>query len=116
MEKEKYYIYHYCLNENRDEKNDPDYCFRAWVDEAPNAHSCSQQNWKYCEFCEAKGYPKFTLKDRVKGLKIRQEMINALQRYKGKKEYEFKKRKPMSEEQRKKVAENFRITREKKSK
>ena len=111
----EYYIYHYCLNENLPKKH-PDYCFTAWVDEAPNSHSCSQQNWKYCPRCVEKGFPEFTLKDREKGLKIRQEMIKALPHPKGGKTQTFKKREPMSEEQRKKVAENFKKAREKKSK
>lgn len=88
------FIYHYCLNENLP-KEHPDFCFNCWVDEC-ESQACAQQNWKYCEHCESKGFPKFTLEDREKGLEIaikmkvdlekhRQENMTPEQREKGRK-------------------------------
>lgn len=72
-EKEGYYIYHYCLNENLP-VTDPNYCDRAWVDVAHGGdYASAPQNWKYCPDCVAKGFPE--IKSYTKGRKIRQEMI-----------------------------------------
>ena len=100
--KMKHYIYHYCLNENLP-KEHPDFCFNCWIDECESS-ACAQQNWKYCPECEAKGFPKFTLKDREKGLEIaikmkqdlekhRQENMTPEQREKGRKLAESRKKK-----------------------
>ncbi len=100
--KMKHYIYHYCLNENSP-KEHPDFCFNAWVDEC-ESNASAQQNWKYCKSCENKGFPKFTLKDREKGLGIaikmkqylekhRQENMTPEQREKGRKLAEARKKK-----------------------
>ena len=79
-EKLTYFIYHYCLNENLP-KEHPDYCCTAWVDECTST-ALSQQNWKYCEKCESKGFPKHTLKDRLKGEAIRLKMVAELEKHK----------------------------------
>ena len=76
----KYYIYHYCLNENLP-KEHPDFCSNCWVDECESS-ALSQQNWKYCKECEAKGFDKFTLNDRLKGLEIREKMVIELEKHK----------------------------------
>ena len=78
--KMKHYIYHYCLNENLP-KEHQDFCSNCWVDEC-ESQAGAQQNWKYCESCESKGFPKFTLKDREKGLEIAIKMKNDLEKYK----------------------------------
>lgn len=80
-EKNEYYIYHYCLNENLP-KEHPDFCFNCWVDECTQS-SCGQQNWKYCESCQTKHkLPNYTLKDKSKGVKIHEDMIKVLEAYK----------------------------------
>lgn len=59
--KEEYFIAHVCLNSKLPKKH-PDYCDMGFIDLAPNKFSCSEQCWKYCPHCEAKGYPKITEK------------------------------------------------------
>jgi len=103
--KEEYYIYHYCLNENL-AKDDPNYCDRAWVDEAHGGNNaCTPQNWKFCPTCVAKGFPE--IKTYTKGNKIRKEMITKLTGY------EFKGRE-LSEERKNNLKETLRLYRERK--
>ena len=66
------YIAHVCLNSKlppvqkgtKDKKipriEHPDFCERGFVDVAPSTSSLSEQCWKYCPECEAKGFPKIT--------------------------------------------------------
>ena len=89
--KMKHYIYHYCLNENLP-KEHPDFCFNCWVDEC-ESQACAQQNWKYCPECEVKGFPKFTLEDREKGLEIAIKMKQDLEKHKKENMSEESKRK-----------------------
>ena len=55
--KEYDYITHVCLNSRLDKSN-RDYCDRGFVDICPTRATQSEQCWKYCPECEAKGYPK----------------------------------------------------------
>lgn len=82
QQKNKYYIYHYCLNENLP-KEHPDFCFNCWIDEAHGGSKASgQQNWKYCESCiDTKNLPKYEMKDHKKGYKIHMDMIKILDEY-----------------------------------
>ena len=54
-EKEKYYIYHYCLNENLKDGH-KDKCNNCFVDIAHGgANAYAPQNWLYCPDCLSKG-------------------------------------------------------------
>lgn len=80
MTKEKYYIYHYCLNENLKDGH-PDKCNNCFIDVAHGgANAYSPQNWKYCPDCVAKGYKQ--PKSYSEGRKIREELITDATGYK----------------------------------
>lgn len=53
------YIAHACLNSKLSPKH-KDYCNKGFVDIAPSIRTCSEQCWKYCPECEAKGFPVIT--------------------------------------------------------
>jgi len=63
------YIAHVCLN-SRLSKNHPDYCEKGFVDIAPTGQSCSEQCWKYCPACEAKGFAIINEKPSDENLKL----------------------------------------------
>src|SRR5574344_1251234 len=82
QQRNKYYIYHYCLNENLP-KEHPDFCFNCWIDEAHGGSNAQgQQNWKYCESCvNTKNFPIFEMKDYEEGYKIHMDRVDNLNKY-----------------------------------
>lgn len=49
------YVTHTCKNSKLNPK-DPNYCDRAWVDEALHNATGTPPTWKYCPECEKKGF------------------------------------------------------------
>jgi hypothetical protein len=83
------YIAHVCLNSKLSpiQKGNskgripriehPDFCERGFVDIDPFGYALSEQCWKYCPQCEAKGFPKID-----KPEKNQKKSANAKKNYK----------------------------------
>ncbi len=59
------YIAHVCLN-SKLPRNHKDYCERGFIAESTYTNTITEQCWKYCPECEAKGFPIITPENRNK--------------------------------------------------
>ncbi len=70
----QYFVAHACLN-SRLPKDSPYYCNIGFIDKAPNKNTSSEQCWKYCPSCEAKGFPEIKKKPISKEMKRKLKLM-----------------------------------------